>query len=74
MWVEVNRRVNYPLKQCIIDMIENRLLNMDSPMVKYCVSWISLNVCRVGLDLLIQSWNDHPVPSKFLCTWKLICC
>ena len=38
MWVEVNSRINYPVERCLLDMVENGLLQMESPMIQFlCV-------------------------------------
>lgn len=42
--------------------MENRLLiQMHDPVVKFCVSFITLNVAEVGLQRFIASWNSHPL-------------
>ena len=60
LWVEVNNRVNYPIKRSLIDMIESQQLDLDNPLHKYSVSWCTIRIANVGLKLLVQSWNEHP--------------
>ena len=40
-WPEVNARVNYPIKSCLIKIEENDVIGMDSPVHKFCVSWFT---------------------------------
>ena len=42
IWVEVNGRVNYPIKTCLISMEENLQFNMDNSMHRFCVSGLAL--------------------------------
>ena len=62
MWVEINSRVNYPLKSCLIEMERNEDLDMECSHVKYCVSWFAFRVASVGTRLAVQAWNEHPIP------------
>ncbi len=68
IWVEVNNRVNYPIKRVLIDMLEKGEFSLDDPLHCHCVSWFSINVANVGLSLFISSWNDHPIPGAILFT------
>ena len=61
IWVEVNSRVNYPIKACLIMMEENGVINMESALHKFCVSWFTIRVCSVGTKLVVEAWNDHPI-------------
>ncbi len=62
IWVEVNGRVNYPVKACLVDMEENGDFDMECPIQKYCVSWFTIRVCAVGTKLVVSSWNEHTIP------------
>ena len=62
IWVEINSRVNYPVKLCLVKMEESGELNMDLQSHKFCVSWFAIRVCSVGTKLAVDSWNEHPVP------------
>ncbi len=66
IWVEINSRVNYPVKACLIQMEENGEIDMASSMIKFCISWFSIRVCSVGTTLAIKAWNEHPIPGKML--------
>lgn len=61
IWVEINGRVNYPIKSCLIALEESGHINMDCSHTKYCVSWFTIRVASVGAAIAVQSWNSHPV-------------
>ena len=65
-WVEINTRVNYPVKACLIGMEENGEIDMESSMQKFCVSWFAIRVCCLGTKLAIQAWNEHTIPGIFV--------
>ena len=64
VWVEVNQRVTYPIKRVISMMDDNRMINMDDSMHKFCVSYVLQKCCSVGLERMIHSWNNHSIPRK----------
>ena len=64
IWVEVNTRVNYPLKRLLIYMEEHQAINMTDPVSKFCVSFVTIKVASKGMETFVHSWNNHPVPSK----------
>ena len=64
IWVEVNARVNYPFKNALLRMEENNLLDMEFDYVKHCVSAVTLIVARVGMQKVVQSWNNHTIPGN----------
>ena len=66
LWVEVNNRVNYPIKQVLIEMDNRSDINMGDSLCKFCVSWFSIQVAMVGVNLFVQSWNSHPIPGIFI--------
>ena len=66
IWVEVNRRVNYPIKACLVSLDEHQVVDMDCPHQKFCVSWFTVRVACVGTNLVVQAWNNHPIPGIFL--------
>lgn len=59
LWVEVNRRVNYPVKRILVEM------ESAGDLMKHCVSWFTIEVLSVGIQLFVQSWNNHPIPGLF---------
>lgn len=65
-WVEVNSRVNYPIKRLLIEMSEVGDISMDDVVHKYCTSWFTIQITNAGMKLLVASWNNHPLPSM----WK----
>ena len=64
MWVEVNSRVNYPLKSAFNFFVQNGDIDMTSEETKYAVSWVACHVSNVGLERFIKAWNHHSVPKK----------
>ena len=62
IWVEINSRVNYPVKASLNGMKENGDFDIESDSHKFCVSWFSIRVCCVGTKLAVQAWNYHPIP------------
>ena len=64
IWVELNSRVNYPVKNALIDMAECGDVDMGNPLHKFCVSWFSIHVTTAGVKLMIKAWNRHPIPGK----------
>lgn len=63
MWVELNRRVSYPIKRILVHMTETGLIDMGDDACKYSVSLIASNVAKVGMQQFISSWNAHSVPN-----------
>ena len=64
VWVEVNQRVTYPIKRVISMMDDNRIINMDDSVHKFCVSYVLQKCCSVGLERMVHSWNNHSIPKK----------
>ncbi|XP_065894563.1 uncharacterized protein [Dysidea avara] len=64
MWVEINTRVNYPIKSCLVSLETAGDIDMDCPHTKYCVSWFTLQVVNVGTTIVVQSWNSHPISGR----------
>lgn len=61
MWVEVNARVNYPIKASLVMLKESGEINMDNSCHQYCTSWFTIGVANVGTILVVQAWNNHPI-------------
>ena len=61
-WVEINSRVNYPIKQVIIAMQARDEIDLDSPIHTFCISWYTQRVAHVGTSMAVHSWNAHPIP------------
>ena len=66
LWVEVNTRVNYPVKRILIEMESGSHINMADSLIKFCVSWFSSQVLKIGIKFFIQSWNNHPIPGTII--------
>ena len=49
LWVEFNKRVNYPIKYILVKMEEEGILDMDLPVDRFCVSWFTLNIANIGV-------------------------
>ena len=62
IWVEINARVNYPIKACVIALEEAGDIDMDCSHTKYCVSWYTIGVANVGTNMAVQAWNNHRIP------------
>ncbi|CAC5373737.1 unnamed protein product [Mytilus coruscus] len=62
LWVEINNRLNFPIKRAIVQIVNNNRIDLDDDIVKYCVSSLLLNLCRIGLKTVVESWNAHPIP------------
>lgn len=60
--MEVNKRINYPIKKVVAEMVQSGDLNMEDTLHQYCCSWLLLHVSNVGASLFVESWNAHPIP------------
>ena len=61
-WVEVNSRINYPIKQQLNRMVQEELIDMTNDIDRYCVSWITIQTVQAGIQELIAAWNSHSIP------------
>jgi hypothetical protein len=64
LWPEINRRVNYPIKEILVDMEASSVINMQDETTKFCVSWTTIQVASVGLIQFIQAWNSHRIDGR----------
>jgi hypothetical protein len=64
IWVEINGRVNYPIKLVLNNLTDKDEIDMDCPTTKYCVSWVAMHVAQFGCTQVISSWNNHRIPGK----------
>ena len=62
--MEVNSRVNYPIKNVLIAMEARDEISFECPMHKYCMSWFTLRVANVGCSIAVGAWNNHTIPTK----------
>lgn len=59
--MEINGRVNYPIKACLVAMQEQGDIDLDCSHQKFCISWFTMRVASVGTTLAIEAWNEHPI-------------
>ena len=64
MWVEINNRVNYPVKDALVKMVEQQMIDLEDSATQFPVSWVSMRVCQVGVSAAVGAWNQHRIPSK----------
>ena len=62
--MEVNTRVNYPIKTALVEFENNSVFDMENEIDKFCASWVSCQVASFGLQVCIRSWNSHPMSGK----------
>ena len=41
MWVEMNQRVNYPIKRALNSMVNDEQLDMEDEITKFSVSYVT---------------------------------
>ena len=63
-WPEVNQRVIYPIKDVLVRMETNLMINLSDPAVQFCLSFITMNVAEIGLRRVQESWNWHPIEGE----------
>lgn len=64
VWIEVNQRVTYSIKRIIVEMDDQRVINMESYVERSCTSYILRRICMVGLRRMVDAWNSHTIPKK----------
>ncbi|XP_041824690.1 uncharacterized protein LOC121647985 isoform X2 [Melanotaenia boesemani] len=69
VWPEVNNRVTYPLKAALVHLVDQELIDMDDSTVRYCVSNLTCQVARIGIQRFIDAWNSHTVSEGFQMSW-----
>ena len=61
MWHEVDDRVTNPVKRAINDLESRGQLDLTDPVSRFCTSYVLVNVCNVGLQSFIETWNNHSI-------------
>ena len=64
IWVELNHRVTYPVKQVIVSMDDQGTIDMSCTVTKFAVSTVLCRVCEVGMNRMVAAWNSHPIPRR----------
>ena len=65
LWPEENSRVNYPLKKALCIIKDQEIFDMEDPMVSLAVSWLTINVSKVGSKNFVNCWNHHHIPGEW---------
>ncbi|XP_014671301.1 PREDICTED: uncharacterized protein LOC106812050 isoform X2 [Priapulus caudatus] len=61
LWPEINNRVNYPLKSALVEMVDQEALDLSDPLQCYCISSLTLQVARIGMESCVNTWNCHRI-------------
>lgn len=64
LWVEVNSRVNYPVKRVLVQMEEDEVIDMTDGITKFSVSWVTIRVVASPINQFVRSWNAHRIPGR----------
>ena len=51
LWVEINQRVNYPIKKILLSLEENGTIDLSCSVTKFCVSYCTINVLAPALRI-----------------------
>ena len=62
LWVEVNQRINYPIKGVLVQMESAGEIDMSDYMTKFGVSWTMIRVIQPAVRNFVAAWNEHRIP------------
>lgn len=40
------------------------MINLLDPVVQFFISFVTMNVAKIGLKRLVASWNSHPIEGE----------
>ena len=63
-WCFINQRVNYPLKAALREGEENHAFDPGNPAERFYVSWVSLQVAFVDVQLFLSAWNAYRIAGR----------
>lgn len=66
MWLEVNQRVNFPLKTALVQMCDQEEICLDDSLTKFCTSNLTCHISRIGLTNFVKAWNAHRIPGTYI--------
>ena len=64
IWPEINRRINYPLKEVLVAMENAGDIDMTDDIVKFCVSWVTIKTLMPAVETFVSAWNCHCIPGR----------
>ncbi|XP_067292504.1 uncharacterized protein [Pseudorasbora parva] len=64
IWPEINKRVNFPIKSALIQMVDQESLDLEDGLSRYCVSNLTCEISRIGVQQFVCAWNSHNILGK----------